>query len=596
MDRRDSLPMMLRILLCSLLLAVAARAAGKPAVILITVDGLGWGDLSASGNAQVPTPRLDKLLAECAVFRDFHVTPLDAPSRAALLTGQYPYRVGVWGNHSGRNRLRFGVTTLSSHLKSAGYLPAIFGTWALGDNHPGRPQDQGYGEVLIHPGDRPGGVADFYSNDGTDDLWLLRGEPVSRKGSPLEVCFDAALTFISKNTAVPFFCHLSPSLPARMPETAIESFRNRPGIHDPLRAAWISELDAAVGNLLDRLETMNLGKSTIIVITSTSGPPAPGKGKQAFNAGRRGYRGSPYEGGHCVPFLIRWPEGGVVAGNVNTPAAHVDLLPTVAELTGVPLSPEFKPDGISLVPLLHGPPATQPEDRVLFTDAQEIPVPVLWRQSCVISGPWRLVNGRELYDLRTDPGQRKDVAGSNAETVQRLTGGGRTWWESLPLKDLEPTRITIGGPQDPVLLTPLDWLSRSAGPVTREDVIRGTPANGPWLLNVVTEGSYDILLRRWPLTVNRSLHDSFFTPDKARLRVGTMDETRPVTPEAIGVNFRVTLKPGPAALQTWLTGEGKTCGAYFVEVRRAVEVRSAKPVKQPIDPVKPAAERFLREP
>jgi hypothetical protein len=129
-------------------------------------------------------------------------------------------------------------------------------------------------------------------------------------------------------------------------------------------------------------------------------------------------------------------------------------------------------------------------------------------------------------------------------------------------------------------------LGRSGLPLTREDVIAGKPANGQWLLNVAAEGNYDILLRRWPLTVNRTLQDSFFKTDKARLRVGTVDDSRAVQANAAGVNFRVHLKEGPTALQTWLTGEGKSCGAYFVEVRRAVEVRSAKPVAQPKDPVR----------
>jgi hypothetical protein len=204
-----------------------------------------------------------------------------------------------------------------------------------------------------------------------------------------------------------------------------------------------------------------------------------------------------------------------------------------------------------------------------------------------MAGPWRLVNGRELYDLRTDPGQRKDIANGNADTAGRLREAGKAWWDSLGAASIEPVRTTIGGPQDPVLLTPLDWQSRSSLPLTRDDVIRGTPANGQWLLHVVAEGSYDILIRRWPLTINRTLRDGFFAPEKARLRMGTTDEFRAVTPETVGVNFRVALKPGPVALQTWLTGEGKTSGAYFVEIRRAIEVRSAKPVPQPRDPVRP---------
>jgi arylsulfatase B len=584
--------MMLRLLFFSVLLTVGVRAAVRPGVLLITVDGLGWGDLSASGNAQVPTPRLDKLLMESAVFRDFHVNPLDAPTRAALLTGLYPLRAGVWGCHSGRNHLHPGLLTLSSHLKSAGYATGIFGTWALGDNHPGRPQDQGYGMVLIHPGDRPGGVADFYSNDGDDDLWLLNGEAVTRKGTSVAVCFDAAISFIEKSAGQPFFCHLAPSLPPRMPEAAVERYRNHPGIPDPLRAAWIAELDAATGTLLDQLESLHIDGGTVVVLTSTSGTPSAGKGKQGFNAGRRGSRGSPYEGGHCVPLLVRWPEGGVTKGNVTAAAAHIDLVPTLAELTGTPLPPEFKPDGISLNPFLHGSPSAAPAERPLFVDAQEIPVPVALRQSCILSGSWRLVNERELYDLRTDPGQRRNVAATNTETVQRLRQAGMTWWQSLGASNIEPARTTIGGPQDPVLLTPLDWLSRSAQPMSREDVIAGTPANGQWLLNVAADGSYDILLRRWPLTVNRVLHDSFFNPDKVRLRVGTVDETREIPANAAGVNFRVTLKQGPAALQSWLTGEGKSSGAYFVEVRRAVEIRTAKPVPQPKDPVRPAGKIF----
>jgi hypothetical protein len=97
---------------------------------------------------------------------------------------------------------------------------------------------------------------------------------------------------------------------------------------------------------------------------------------------------------------------------------------------------------------------------------------------------------------------------------------------------------------------------------------------------VVTDSAYDILLRRWPLTVDRALSDSFFVVEKARIRMGTHDESRPVAPTATGVNFRVTLKPGPVALQTWFTGGGKNSSAYFVEIRRAIEVRSAKPVPQ----------------
>ncbi len=571
-----------RLLLAIFILTGTARVAGNPGIILITVDGIGWGDFSASGSAAVPTPHMDKLLAGSAVFRDFHVSPLDAVSRAALLTGLEPAHAGVWGNHSGRHRLRAGLLTIASHLRGHGYVTALAGTWALGDNCPSRPCDHGYTHVLTHPGGTPGGVADFYSNDGTDDLWILNGEITPRHGSCVEVTFGTITGFIGKNAGKPFFCHLSPGLPRGMPEEKIERYRNIPGIPDPLRAAWIADLDAATGDLLDTLDRLQLSAGTIVVLTSTTGMHSAGRNKPAgFNAGRRGSRGGPYEGGHCVPLAIRWPGGGITAGNVSAAAAHFDLFPTIAALTGTALPADYTSDGISLAPFILSGTIPDSTERILITEAQEIPVPSAWRQQCVMAGPWRLINGRELYDLRTDPGQRKNLAGEQSETVQRLRTAGESWWNRLAPDKLEPVRTIVGGVQDPVLLTPHDWLARGSSPVTRDDVIRGTPANGQWLLEVAGEGNYDILLRRWPLTVNRALNDSFFTPDKARLRLGTADETKSVPPGSTGVNFRVALKPGPAALQTWLTGDGKTSGAYFVEVRRAVEVRAAKPVPQP---------------
>ncbi len=578
----NCVPMFLRMLLAIMICTGTGRVNGKSGVILITVDGLGWEDLRVTGTSVVPTPRMNHLLLESAVFRDFHVSPLDAVSRAALLTGLEPVRAGVWGSHSGRNRLRAGLLTIASHLRGHGYATALAGTWALGDNCPSRPRDHGYTHVLTHPGGTPGGVADFFSNDGTDDLWVLNGEITPHHGSCVDVTFGTAISFIEKNAGQPFLCHLSPGLPPGMPADKVERYRKNPDILDPQRAAWIADLDVATGNLLDALDRLQLSNGTIVVLTSTTGTHDAGRNKpSSVDAGQRGSRGSPYEGGHCVPLAIRWPGGGITAREVSAAAAHYDLFPTIAALTGTALPADFKSDGISLAPfILSGTPPDFTE-RILITDAQEIPVPVAWRRQCVMAGPWRFINGRELYDLRTDPGQRRNVAAEQAGTVQRLRTAGEAWWAGLAPDKLEPVRTIVGGLQDPVLLTPHDWLSRSSSPLTRDDVIRGIPANGQWHLEIAGEGNYDVLLRRWPLTVNRALHDSFFTPDKARLRVATVDESKPVPAGSTGVHFRVALKPGPVALQTWLTGEGKTSGAYFVEIRRAVEVRVAKPVPEP---------------
>jgi arylsulfatase A-like enzyme len=550
-------------------------SAGQPSVLLVTVEGLGWSDLESS---EVPLPHLTALLKESAVLRDFHVSPLDAPSRAALLTGLEPFRAGVWGNHSGRHRLRGDLPGLASLLKSAGYRTGLFGTWALGDTVPSRPQDHGYERVLTHGGSLPGSVADAFSNDGVDDIWMQNGEPVVHPGTWTQAVFRGASAWLDEGAAgQPFFCHLAPSRPAGMPEQAVESFRRIEGAGNPFRAAWLTELDAAMGSLIGQLKKSDRAAQTIVLVTSTSGAPYGGK-ETASTSVRRGHRGSPYEAGHRVPLLVHWPEN-VRAGDVVLPAMHFDLLPTLAALTGITTAAPVAADGISLVPwLTRDTAAPDPPLRTLITDAQEIPVPVRWRRQCVMSGNWRLINGRELYDLREDPAQRRNLAGTNPDIVGQLRESAEAWWQRLAPDKLEPVRAVVGGVQDPVVLTPLDWLARGGVAITRSAVMEGAPANSRWMLEIASAGNYDILLRRWPLTVNRTLADAFFNPDKARIRIGAEDQSKDVPPGADGVNFRVALKAGPVTLQTWLAGEGRSSGAYFVEIRRGVEVRRARPV------------------
>jgi arylsulfatase A-like enzyme len=546
-------------------------AAGPAGLLLITVDGLGWGDFAAAGNAEIPTPHLDRLLAESAAFRDFHVSPLDAPSRAALLTGQEPLRLGIYGTHSGRNLLRLPVVTISAHLKAAGYSTGLFGVWGLGDNYPSRPGDHGYTTVLTHRGGAPGGASDFLSNDGADDLWLLNGEAVQRSGSYHDVCFGFAQDFIDRAGAGPFFCHISPSIPAEKGADAIA------------RSKWVAELDRSLGALMEHLGKQSRLDTTLIILTSTTGKHPVGRGRElGFNAGRRGARGTPYEGGHTVPLLVRWPGGGIAPAALTGLTGQCDVLPTVAALLALPLPVDLKCDGTDLsARLLRNEPALA--ERVLFTEAIETPVPVQWRQSCVLSGPWRLINGRELYDLRTDPGQRRDLSAAQPDMVQQLKALAEARWTALAPASVEPVRAVIGGPQDPVALQAGDWASRSSAPLTREDILRGTIANGQWLLHIASEGKYDIVLRRWPMTVSRSLHEGFFVPDKARIRIGTADQQIPVPAGAASVSFRVELKTGPVALQTWLiAASGQSCGAYYVECRKALEVRAAQPVVDPL--------------
>jgi arylsulfatase B len=167
-------------------------------------------------------------------------------------------------------------------------------------------------------------------------------------------------------------------------------------------------------------------------------------------------RGIEYDGGHRVPFFVRWPAGGITGGReVDRLSAHIDVLPTLAEMTGVKIPEGLRLDGISLVPALKGAPA--PADRVLFVHSQRIDIPVKWRKSAVMTERFRLINGEQLYDIEADPGQKVDVASNHPDTVKDLRGSYDKWWESLTPVFGDVVRIGIGADAVNTTVLSCDW-------------------------------------------------------------------------------------------------------------------------------------------
>lgn len=597
----------------SLATASSASRPKPPNVVLVVTDDQGYGDLGCHGNPILRTPNLDALYRQSVRLTDFHVGPTCAPTRASLMTGRYCNRTGVWHTIMGRSLLRRDEVTMADVFAAGGYRAGIFGKWHLGDNYPFRPQDRGFQEVLVHGGGGVGQTPDHWGNDYFDDTYLHNGAPEKHTGYCTDIWFDAALRFIEANRDRPFFAYLATNAP-HSPYNVPDPYRGPYKGKDVPNAGFygmVANIDENMGRLLEKLKSLGLEEDTILIFMTDNGTAAGFQGGKGFNAAMRGTKGSEYDGGHRVPCFVRWPAGGLGGGrDVNRLTSHIDLLPTLIELCGLPAPAGVTFDGMSLVPLLSDsdentlkanlsvPPGESdvPQrrvvransfvrgpsegrmpwpDRVLVTDSQRIERPEKWRQCAVMTERWRLVNGQELYDIHADPGQKSDVSDKHREVVQDLRGAYEKWWADVSRRFDEYCEIVIGSDwENPSTLTCHDWHEADRCPWNQTHIQQGIEGNGFWAVEVERAGEYEISLRRWPREVDQPIHAAIpggraIRATKARLKIGRIDLEKPVRGDAGEMVFRVQLERGRTRLQTWLADEGGAPrGAYYVYVRR----------------------------
>ncbi len=555
-------------------LSVSASAA--PNVLLVMTDDQGYGDLGCHGNAEIRTPNLDRLHGESVRFTDFHVSPTCSPTRAALMTGRYNNRVGVWHTIMGRSILPGPEVTMAEAFGANGYRTGMFGKWHLGDNYPSRPQDQGFDTALVHGGGGVGQLPDYWGNDYFDDTYWRNGETEAFDGYCTDVWFDGAMEFIEQDRDQPFFCYLATNAP-HGPYLVADSYRDRyraAGIEEPRASFYgmIENIDDNMGRLLERLEALDIADNTILIFMTDNGTAAGFRDGKGHNAGMRGTKGSPYDGGHRVPFFVRWPNGGIGGGrDVDALSAHIDVLPTLLDLCGLDNPRGVKFDGVSLSPVLKHGDAAWPA-RALIADSQRIEYPEEWRQSAVMTERWRLVNGKQLFEIESDPGQELDVASSHPDTVAELREAYLGWW-----KDISPSfdgfpRVVIGGDApDRVMLTSHDWHGEDV-PWNQGHVLKGMPWNGTWKIEVAERGAYDVSLYRWPPYIQAALTDAVLggasiAVEHARLSVGAFEADEEIVEGATNASFRVSLEAGPQDLRTTLIDDaGAERGAYFVVI------------------------------
>ena len=453
------------ILVAALVSPVAAR---PPNIIFILADDLGYTDLACFGSRYHETPHLDRLASQGLRFTNHHHHQNCAPTRAALMTGQYSVRTGVytvgnidrfdWSSRLLRpadnfTNLPLDRVLLPQVLKRAGYATAMFGKWHLGqqgDFHPGR---RGFDEAIESAGQH----YDFRTNPAVE---VPKGKYLA------DFLTDRAVDFIRRNRERPFFLylpHFGVHSPHQAKEELVARFRDKPGAgghRNPVYAAMIASVDESVGRITALLDELRLADDTVVVFASDNGGVGGyaraglerGRDDVTDNAPLRNGKGSLYEGGTRVPLIVRWP-GRAPAGAVcDVPTVHVDILPTFAAMAGAALPPAQPLDGESLLPLVRDPRTRLARDAFF----QHFPGylgagPGQWRTtpvSLIHAGDWKLMefleDGRlELYNLRDDIGESRNLAAERPEKARELHARLVAWRTAM--KAPMPTKNTASG-------------------------------------------------------------------------------------------------------------------------------------------------------
>ena len=457
--------------------AFADLAGTKPNIILVMTDDQGYGPVGRHGHPWLQTPNLDALYDKSLRFTRFLVSPTCSPTRSAIMTGRHPMKNGITHTILERERMTLDATILPQVLKTAGYTSGIFGKWHLGDEEPYQPHKRGFDEAFIHGA---GGIgqayacscADVPNNKYMDPVVRHNGTFVKTHGFCTDVFFTAALGWIKdrKDKDEPFFVYLTtnaPHGPFIAPEKNAKRFtdlgfgKEQAGFY-----GMIENIDENMGRLAEKLEAWDLYKNTVVIFMSDNGTTGGGSGTPGkdlapgypfYNADQKGMKGSTDEGGVRVPFFIRW-DGHIESGrDIETMAAHIDLLPTFAAMASADI-PKGQVEGRSLLPLIEGR-ADGWEDRYFYThkarwETGAEPNDFEWVNFGVRNQRFRYVGPNagkpkrakkgqpeeapnstgELYDMEADPSQTTNIIGDYPEVAEKMRDAYEDFWkESRPL-------------------------------------------------------------------------------------------------------------------------------------------------------------------
>lgn len=417
---------------------------GRPNIVVIVADDMGYADVGVQGSKDIPTPAIDSIAKNGIRFTDAYVSgPYCGPTRAGLMTGRYPQRFGHEFNLNPAGHQDYGLpvteTTMAARLKTAGYRTAIFGKWHLGFADRFHPMERGFDEFF---GFLAGGHS--YLDPGPAANPVLDGrKPVSETPYLTEALADRAVDFIKRHQSQPFFLYLAFNA-VHVPMHATDKYLRRfEHIADKQRrtyAAMLAAMDDGIGRTLSALRAEKLEENTLVFFFSDNGGPTIVGGiNGSSNTPLRGSKRQTWEGGIRVPFMIQWP-GHLPRGRTDPrPIIQLDILPTVLEAVGVPIQPQWRLDGVNLLPLLTGKVSAPPHEALYWR---------LGGMMAIRKGDWKLLKmsddafqadprvledltGVELYNLKDDIGEKNDLAAAHPEKVKELVEAWQRWNKEL---------------------------------------------------------------------------------------------------------------------------------------------------------------------
>jgi arylsulfatase A len=437
----------------------AASEGDLPNIVVIYCDDLGYGDLGCFGNQVIRTPHIDRMAEEGMKFTEFYsASPVCSPSRAALLTGRIPQRMGINGVFFPRSYTGMPVeeVTTADLLKTRGYATGVIGKWHLGHRHEFLPLQRGFDEYFGIP----------YSNDMMSVVYLEGNQVVDfhpDQHYTTKTYTEKACDFIDRNAGGRFYLYLAHSMP-HVPIYASPDFDGRSG--NGLYADVIEEIDWSVGQVLSSLEEHGILDNTLVVFSSDNGPWLAMKewgGSAGFLREGKQYT---FEGGQRVPTLAMWP-GVIAPGSVyDDMALMMDWFPTFAEITGAVIPADRDYDGESILPVLKGT-GTRQGNEFLYFDGSQL--------QCYRNGDWKLKlpykgfhgnNGKKgvaphdtlLFNLKTDPGEQQNLVAGNPEKVAEMV---KLMQAYLASKGELPPSLVIGDQADHIHY---DYLIGKYGP------------------------------------------------------------------------------------------------------------------------------------
>ncbi len=437
--------------------ACSFAAQQKPNILLIVGDDLGYGELSCQGFTQeIPTPNIDSIAKHGVRFTSGYVTgPYCSPTRAGMMTGRYQQRFGHEFNPGEAEvtadfiGLSVNEKTIGDRFKAIGYVNGWFGKSHLGYAPQFHPLKRGFDEYFGFLG----GMHDYLDAEREKYNRILDGTtPIDKIDYTTDAFGRAAIKFIDQHRAEPWFCYLAFNA-VHMPLEATDKYLARfAHIKDQKRrtyAAMQSAMDDAVGAVLEKVRALGQEENTLVIFLSDNGGPT--QVTTSSNGPLRGVKSQTWEGGIRIPFMMQW-KGHLPVGSVDDrPVVQLDILPTALAAAGVAANPEWKLDGVNLLPFLTGEKSGAPHDVLYWRFGQQI---------ALRKGDWKLVKaptteaevrvrggtgttvGAHLYNLANDIGEKENLAAKNPEKLRELAAA----WDKLNAEMIEPLWGNNSGP------------------------------------------------------------------------------------------------------------------------------------------------------